>query len=181
MGKELTSIDGVGPAIAEQLREAGFDTPADVHDADVDELADVHLIGEASAREILDDGEGSTRGREFTITEDDHDEILGAASMGKSKRGCARAAGVSLSQLQRYLEAHEDFRVSFERARARGESQLIEGGLRDDDVDSSFAKFLLASSFEYKKTEKKEVTGEGGGPVEVEVNETIVETPHSDS
>ena len=165
MTEDLTSIDGVGPAIADQLREAGFETAVDVHDADVDELADVHLLGEASAREILDEGEGSSRGREFAIDADDHDEILGAASMGKSVRGCARAAGVSLSQLQRYLEAHDDFRVSFERARARGESQLIEGGLRDPDMDSSFAKFLLASSFEYKKTEKKEVENTGDEPL----------------
>jgi len=28
-------------------------------------------------------------------------------------------------------------------------------------------------------TETREVTGEGGGPVQVEVNETVVETPHS--
>jgi len=120
------------------------------------------------------------QGRDFAIGEADHEAILEAASMGKSVRGCARAAGVSLSQLQRYLEAHEDFRVSFERARARGESELIEGGLHDDDVDTSMAKFLLASSFEYKKTEKREVAGDGGGPVEIQLNETIVETPHSE-
>jgi len=52
--------------------------------------------------------------------------------------------------------------------------------LRDEDVDTSMAKFLLASSFDYKKTEKREVTGDGGGPVEVEISETIVETPHSE-
>jgi hypothetical protein len=42
------------------------------------------------------------------------------------------------------------------------------------------AKFLLASSFDYKKTEQREVTGEGGGPVSVDITETVVETPHSD-
>ena len=73
----------------------------------------------------------------------------------------------------------EDFRASFAQARSRGETELIVGGLRDGDVDSSFAKFLLASSYGYKKTEKREVTGGGGGPVEIELNETIVETPHS--
>jgi len=53
MSEDLTSIDGVGPAIADHLREAGFETVDDVHDADVEELADVHLLGEASARDIL--------------------------------------------------------------------------------------------------------------------------------
>ena len=97
-------------------------------------------------------------GRDFRIGPDDHEDILEAAREGKSERGCARAAGVSSwAQLDRYLDAHPDFRSSFERARARGESELIEGGLRDDDVDSSMAKFLLASSFDYKKTERREV------------------------
>ncbi len=178
MTEDLTNIDGVGPAIAEQLRDAGFESVADVRDADVDELAEVHLIGEASARAILGGDEGSSRGREFAIDQADHEDILEAARMGKSERGCARAAGVSSwAQLDRYLDAHPDFRSSFERARARGESELIEGGLRDDDVDSSMAKFMLASSFDYKKTEKKEVTGDGGGPVQVNFHEEVVETP----
>lgn len=125
-----------------------------------------------------DDDLENPQGRDFAIGEDDHEAILEAAREGKSERGCARAAGVSSwAQLDRYLEAHPDFRSSFERARARGESELIEGGLRDEDVDSSMAKFLLASSFGYKKTEKREVTGDGGGPVEVEFHEEVVETP----
>ena len=125
-----------------------------------------------------DDDVENPQGRDFAIGEADHEDILEAAREGKSERGCARAAGVSSwAQLDRYLEAHPDFRSSFERARARGESELIEGGLRDDDVDSSMAKFLLASSFDYKKTEKREHTGDGGGPVEVEFHEEVVETP----
>ncbi|GAA0539763.1 hypothetical protein ABNG02_15650 [Halorubrum ejinorense] len=112
-----------------------------------------------------DDDVENPQGRDFAIGEDDHEAILEAAREGKSERGCARAAGVSSwAQLDRYLEAHPDFRSSFERARARGESELIEGGLRDEDVDSSMAKFLLASSFDYKKTEKREV--------EADVNQT---------
>jgi len=177
MTKDLTSIDGVGDAIAEQLREVGFDTVADVEDATVDELADVHMLGEASAKAILDKGGGTNRGNDFALDADDHDDILEAAEDGLSKRGCARAAGVSHSQLQRYLDAHEDFRSSFAQARARGETELIRGGLHDEDVDSSMAKFMLASSFDYKKTEKREVTGDGGGPVQVTFEEEVVETP----
>jgi hypothetical protein len=39
---------------------------------------------------------------------------------------------------------------------------------------------MLAASYDYKKTEKREVTGDGGGPVEVTLNETVVETEWSD-
>jgi len=126
-----------------------------------------------------DSDEENPQGRGFSIDESDHDDILEAARDGVSKSGCARAAGVSHTELNRYLDAHPDFRSAFARARNTGERTLIEGGLRDPDVDSSMAKFLLASSFDYKKTEQREVTGQGGGPVEIELNETVVETPHS--
>ena len=38
MTEDLTDIDGVGDAIAEQLRDAGYDTVADVLAASVDDL-----------------------------------------------------------------------------------------------------------------------------------------------
>jgi len=180
MTEDLISIDGVGDAIAEQLRDAGYDTVADVESATVDELADVHMLGESSAKAILGDDDGATKGKDFALDEGDHDTLIEAAKTGLSKRGCARAAGVSHTALQRYLDAHDDFRASFAQARSRGETELIVGGLRDEDVDTSMAKFLLASSFDYKRAEKREVTGDGGGPVEVEISETIVETPHSE-
>ncbi len=104
-----------------------------------------------------DDDVENPQGRDFALGEEDHEDVLEAAETGMSLRGCARAAGVSHSQLRRYLDARPDFRSSFERARARGESELIEGGLRDEEVDTSMAKFLLASSFDYKKTERREV------------------------
>ena len=103
-----------------------------------------------------DDDAENPHGREFTIDEADHEAILSAAREGVSKRGCARAAGVGKDALDRYLEARPDFRDSFARARNSGERELIHGGLRDDDVDSSMAKFLLASSFGYQKSEKRE-------------------------
>ena len=96
------------------------------------------------------------QGRDFSITDDDHEDILEAAREGVSKAGCARAAGVDKASLLRYLDAHPEFRTAFTRARNQGERELIHGGLRDDDIDTSMAKFLLASSFEYKKSEKRE-------------------------
>ena len=175
MTEDLISIDGVGDAIAEQLRDAGYETVAAVESATVDELADVHMLGESSAKAILGDDDGATKGKDFALDEGDHDTLTEAAETGLSKRGCARSAGVSHTALQRYLDAHDDFRASFKQARGRGETELIEGGLRDEGVDTSMAKFILASSYGYKKAEKREVegsmehTGEGGGPMEVTV------------
>lgn len=105
------------------------------------------------------------QGRGFAIDEDDHSDILEAARKGKSQAGCARAAGTTRESLQRYLDAHPEFRGAFKRARARGEDELLEGGLYNPDVDSSMAKFLLASSFGYTKTEERKHTGDASGIV----------------
>jgi len=35
-------------------------------------------------------------------------------------------------------------------------------------VDAQHARFLLSTSFDYVKTERTELTGEDGGPVEVD-------------
>lgn len=102
-------------------------------------------------------GDVDGHGRDWSITEDDHDDILDAARVGLSQSGCARAAGVDEKCLRRYLDAHPDFRRAFMRARERGERRLAERGLTDPDVDSSMAKFLLSTSFGYVKTEKREV------------------------
>lgn len=119
-----------------------------------------HPAGSCPVPSHTDDDAENPQGRDFTITEDDHDDILAAARAGKSERGCARAAGVSWSQLDRYLEANPEFRSSFARARANGEDRWVEGGAQEDSgIDSSFAKFMLASSYDYKKTEKREHTG----------------------
>ena len=108
-----------------------------------------------------DESETGGPGRSTKFNEERKEECLAAAREGKSKAGCARAAGVGEATLERWLDEHEEFRSAFARARAQGESVLIDGGLRDPDVDSSMAKFLLASSFDYKKAEKREVEHSG--------------------
>ena len=119
------------------------------------------------------DTEDTHTGRRFKIDEDDHDDILEAARDGLSKAGCARAAGVEKPSLLRYLEAHEDFRTAFARARAKGERRLATGPLYDrehePDMDGQHARFLLSTSFDYVKTEKRELTGgdDDDSPVEV--------------
>lgn len=124
-------------------------------------------------------GDANPSGRDYSISQDDHDDILSAAREGLSKSGCARAAGVSHTELNRYLDAHDEFRSSFAQARAQGETTLVRDGLRDPDTDSSMAKFLLAASFDYKKTEKREHMGEDGGAIEV--SSDVVTVTESDS
>lgn len=127
-----------------------------------------HPASEGDSCWLKAHGGSSETGRPFAIEDTDHDDILQAARMGASKGGCARAAGVDRASLDRYLDAHDDFRAAFERARGRGEQRLIDGGLRDPDTDSSMAKFLLSTSFGYVKTEKREhSTPEGQGPLMV--------------
>jgi len=102
-----------------------------------------HPAGSCPVPSHSDPDAENPHGRKFTLGEDDHDVILEAARMGKSETGCARAAGVSSwAQLNRYLDAHPEFRSAFERARAEGESHYIrEGGDPEGDCvvpDSRF-------------------------------------------
>lgn len=101
-------------------------------------------------------------GRDFSLDESDHDDLFEAARSGASKAGCARAAGVSKSQLARYLNEHDEFRNAFRRARAKGEQQLLREPLWNDEnaereMDGQHARFLLSTSFDYVKTEKKKL------------------------
>lgn len=146
MTEDLTEIDGVGDAIAEQLREAGFNTVTDVEDATVDELADVHLIGEASANAILN-GDDEAHGGRPSILDEYEDELLAAARKGLTYEGIARVAGVGVSTLHEWRDEHDQFSESLERARAKAERELIE------DVD---AEFVLERSYGYVKTERLE-------------------------
>jgi len=115
--------------------------------------------------------------------EDDHEAILDAARDGLSKAGCARTAGTQKQNLQRYLEAEEnaDFRDAFARARARGERRLLAGPLVDregePDMDGQHARFILSTSFDYVKTEKRELENTGDEPLsEVTIDFTDVDT-----
>lgn len=147
-----------------------------------------HPAGSCPVSSHNDPDAENGQGRPSKFTDDRAQDAIAAARNGLSKAGCERAAGVGDGTLNNWLESdpsfadadgeERQFLRAFRRARKAGENTLIEGGLYDDGVDSSMAKFLLASSFDYKKTEQREVTGEGGGPVEVELNETIVETDY---
>jgi hypothetical protein len=100
-------------------------------------------------------GENQT-GRESLFGEATRTACIEAAKEGKSKSGCARAAGVSEGTLRNWLDTHDEFFRAFRRARGEGESLLIEEGRRADG-ETSFVKFLLASSFGYVKTDRAKV------------------------
>jgi len=108
------------------------------------------------------------------------DDILTGARQGMTLEGCARLAGIDESTLHRWIDKYDEFRKSLKRARAQGELQHLQS------VNDAGSRFILERSFGYVKTEKREVdashehAGEGGGAIEVAINETIVETPHSE-
>ena len=114
-----------------------------------------------------DDDDENPGGRPSKFTDDRAQDAVEAAREGLSKAGCERAAGVGDGTINNWLDANpkftdesgeeREFLRAFRRARKVGESELVQGGLYDDDVDSSMAKFLLASSFDYKKTESREL------------------------
>jgi len=144
---DLTSIDGVGPAIADELKDAGYTTVDDVQSASVDDLAAVHMLGESSAADILADEDGASKGRPSLLDEYE-DDILTAAKQGLTYEGIARVAGVGVSTLHEWRNDYPDFSESLERARAKAERDLIQ------DVDP---EFILERSYGYVKTEKREV------------------------
>lgn len=136
-----------------------------------------HPAGSCPVPSHSDPDAENPHGREFSIDEDDHDDILDAARDGLSKAGCARAAGVDKASLLRYLDAHPDFRTAFRRARSEGEQTLVREPLYDDDMDGQHARFLLSSSFEYVRTEKQELENTGDEPLaDVTIDFTDVDT-----
>jgi hypothetical protein len=127
-----------------------------------------HPAGSCPVPSHSDPNADNPQGRDFAIEEADRADILQAAREGFSKAGCARAAGVKKPSLLRYLDAYPDFRTDFMRARHKGERELLRVPLRDDpqnpvDIDSQHARFLLSTSFEYVKTEKRELEHSGTG------------------
>jgi len=108
------------------------------------------------------EGERANGGRPSLLREYE-DDIMVGARQGMTLEGCARLAGVDESTLHRWIDKHEDFRKSLKRARAQGELKRLQS------VNDAGSRFILERSFGYVKTEKREVTGEDGGPVETEV------------
>ena len=97
---------------------------------------------------------------------DEHkDDILAGARQGMTLEGCARLAGVTEQTLHNWLDKHEDFFESLQRARAHGELKHLQS------VNDRGSQFLLERSFGYTKTEKREITGEDGGGIVIDLGD----------
>jgi len=108
------------------------------------------------------------KGRPTKFNDDRAHLAIEAALDGKSEAGCERAAGIGQGTLagegawldQGHMYETEsgllaNFSQAFAQARAEGEDGWIDEG-RGKDGNSPFAKFMLASSYDYKKTEQRE-------------------------
>lgn len=120
------------------------------------------------------EGQRANGGRPSTL-QDHLDDIMAGARQGMTLAGCARLAGVAEKTLYEWKNEYDDFRKSLNRARAHGELKHLQS------INDAGSRFILERSFGYTKTEKREVehSGEDGGPIEIAVNETIIETGHS--
>jgi len=115
------------------------------------------------------------------------EDLIEAADGPLNLKQVANKGGISRSTLYEYLDEYEEFSDSFKRARASAAERLTQRALDPEDaIDISFARFLLERSFKFIKTERQELNathehaGEGGGPVEISISETVVETGHGD-
>ena len=158
MSNDLTDIPNVGPSRAETLRDAGYETKADVEDASKEELAEVNGIGATTAAAI-DAGEISHQhAPEESQLPEKREALLEAASIPQTKTDVAKAAGMTRRGLNKYLNQNEEFAEEFRQRRAKASGELIRRGLEDDpSVDIQFAKFRLERSFGYNKTENLNV------------------------
>ncbi|WP_137288639.1 helix-hairpin-helix domain-containing protein [Natronorubrum halophilum] len=133
MADDLTDISGIGPAIAESLRDAGYETTGDVMTASADELADVHGIGEKSAKDILTREPGAG-GRDPKLTHEVQTSIANMLQQGQSVAAACRCNGIGQTTFYEWLEKaddqeegiYADFADEVASARGMGEAQLVD-------------------------------------------------------
>lgn len=161
MTDNIESIRGVGPEIAANLRDAGFESAADVRAADVDELAAVELIGESTAEAILNDEIDGRRGREPRV-EEVIDDVRPHLEKPISDRAAIAQAPIGRATHKEWLQKdgdpYESYQAMYEEARAQAEEQLILQGL-NKGYDSSLVKFLLKATFGYNDEQSINVRG----------------------
>lgn len=132
-------------------------------------------VGSCGVPSHSDPDAENPQGRPLKLNDYEQD-ILTGARQGMTLKGCARLAGVPERTLHRWVNNYEGFRQSLKRARAQDELKHLQS------VNNAGSRFILERSFGYVKTEKREVdanhehVGEDGGPVEVVIHESVVET-----
>ena len=100
-------------------------------------------------------------GRSSKFTDSRKDQAIQRARIGATLKGCARAAGISYRTLRSWLDRGEEsgedgdpyfqFFQAFNRARGSGEGDLLER------VKEQKPEFILATSYDYTKTEERDV------------------------
>jgi len=177
----LTDLRGVGPAIAENLRAAGFDSADAVMEAEPEDLADVELIGEESAQAIQTRGtEGNSRGQPPSV-EEHIDDIRPHLKKPISDRAAIAQSPIARSTHKEWLrkdgEPYEAYQRMYEEARAEAEEQLVNDGLYAD-ADSSLVKFLLKATHGYRdeQTVRHEGDADLGGETTVVLDSDYVDS-----
>lgn len=132
------------------------------------------------------DAEENPGGRPPALDEENREAVYGAARLGMKIKHQAAAAGVSPKTLRRHACCLETLREpelttddpcefcrGYARAHAEGAQTVLE---------ECRPEFVASATFGYTETAEKEVqhTGEGGGPIEIEFSEEVVETPYSE-
>ncbi|WP_226040857.1 helix-hairpin-helix domain-containing protein [Natrinema sp. DC36] len=174
MTDELTEIDGVGPAIAESLRDADFETVDDVMTASADELVEVHGIGEKSAKDILTREPGAG-GRDPKLTHEVQTSIANMLQQGHSVAAACRCNGIGQSTFYEWLEKadkqgegiYADFADEVASARGMGEATLVDDLLEmaREKKDTKAILSVLKNRFPESWGEVEE--GDEGSTVEV--------------
>lgn len=188
MTDDLTEIDGVGPAIAEQLRDADFETVQDVQQAGVDELAAVHMLGESSAKAIIE-GDEQGKGRPTIYNKERHETIVATIRDIEPLTSAAERASISVDTIRNWYDEGErqsklepsergweyDFFDDCADARADAKAELLRK-MEHRDTDWRMLAWKLEHLYEsefylpIKQEIEQEVTGEDGSPLEVTVN-----------
>jgi large subunit ribosomal protein L32e len=100
--RDLTAVDGVGEETADDLREAGFESIADLRETDEDELAAVEGVGNALAARITADVADLDVAEEDETEGEVPDELTGVSGVGEEKADDLRDAGFeSVDDLRR--------------------------------------------------------------------------------
>jgi hypothetical protein len=159
MTDDIESISGVGPEIADNLRAAGFESAAEVRNADVDELAAVELIGTTSAQAIVNNEADGHRGPDPTV-EEHIDAVRPQLEKPISDRAAIAQSPIGRSTHKEWLkkdgEPYERYQEMYHEARAVAEEKLVQRGLTNE-FDSSLVKFLLKATMDYEDKQTHEV------------------------
>lgn len=108
--ESLDDIKGVGPAKADALRDAGFETVETVRNATEDELAEVSGIGPSLAEQILEDlqADAETDADDDAQTADDETDTPDDEDGGEPWEALTDVSGVSEARAEALFDAGFD-------------------------------------------------------------------------